>query len=100
MRDIWPSRAEIAEVESKNVLAYMFKEVYENIKVCGVCGVCVCGRMHGYVCAVYARVCECVGVFLREIGSECNISLSICMHMYMNVCIYMCVERHRSVECT
>ena len=31
MRDIWPSRAEVTEVVSKNLTPTMFKEVYDKI---------------------------------------------------------------------
>ncbi|XP_063371963.1 cytoplasmic aconitate hydratase-like [Cydia amplana] len=33
LRDIWPTRAEIQEVENKHVIPNMFKEVYEKIEV-------------------------------------------------------------------
>ncbi|XP_068627403.1 cytoplasmic aconitate hydratase-like [Battus philenor] len=32
LRDIWPTRAEIQEVEDRNVIPSMFKEVYERIE--------------------------------------------------------------------
>ncbi|XP_063631227.1 cytoplasmic aconitate hydratase-like [Cydia splendana] len=33
LRDIWPTRAEIQEVENKHVIPNMFKEVYEKIEL-------------------------------------------------------------------
>ena len=35
LKDIWPTRAEVQEVERKHVLPAMFKEVYEKITVGG-----------------------------------------------------------------
>ncbi|KPJ21642.1 Cytoplasmic aconitate hydratase [Papilio machaon] len=33
LRDIWPTRAEIQQVEDKNVIPSMFKEVYSRIEL-------------------------------------------------------------------
>lgn len=33
LRDIWPSRAELQEVEKKNVIPSMFQDVYGKIEV-------------------------------------------------------------------
>ena len=34
LRDIWPTREELQEVERQSVLPSMYSEVYKNVEVC------------------------------------------------------------------